>query len=87
MAYREREGDLAVPYNHVEGESALPLGRWLSDQRRAMRAGTMLAERAADLEELGVVWDPADAAWEENLGAARAYFDVYGTLAAPVTRR
>ncbi|MER7316585.1 DEAD/DEAH box helicase [Streptomyces halstedii] len=89
VAYRKREGDLAVPYNHVEGggvegEGGFPLGRWLSDQRRAMRAGTMLAERAEDLEALDVVWDPADAAWEENLGAARAYAVAYGTLAAPV---
>ena len=85
VAYRKREGDLVVPYNHVEGESAFPLGRWLSDQRRAMRAGTMLPERATDLEALDIVWDPADAAWEENLGAARAWFEAYGTLAAPVT--
>lgn len=90
VAYREREGDLAVPYQHVEGgdergEGGFPLGRWLSDQRRAMRAGTMLPGRAEDLEALGIVWDPADAAWEENLGAAKAYFAAYGTLAAPVT--
>lgn len=96
VAYRKREGDLAVPYNWVEGggersedgisrEGGFPLGRWLSDQRRAMRAGTMLPGRAGDLEALGVVWDPADAAWEENLGAAKAYFAAYGTLAAPVT--
>lgn len=90
VAYREREGDLAVPYNHVEGGDergggGFPLGRWLSDQRRAMRAGTMLPERAEDLEALGVVWDPADVAWEENLGAAKAYFAAYGTLAMPVT--
>ncbi|NEE10600.1 helicase, partial [Streptomyces sp. SID7499] len=90
VAYREREGDLVVPYNHVEGgdergEGGFPLGRWLSDQRRAMRAGTMLPGRAEDLEALDMVWDPADAAWEENLGAARAYAVAYGTLAAPVT--
>ncbi|WP_127469685.1 DEAD/DEAH box helicase [Streptomyces sp. B27] len=90
VAFRGREGHLAVPYNHVEGgdergEGGFPLGRWLSDQRRAMRAGTLLAERAADLDVLGIVWDPEDAAWEENLGAARAYFEAYGTLAAPVS--
>ncbi|WP_327267241.1 Helicase associated domain protein [Streptomyces sp. NBC_01218] len=90
VAYREREGDLAVPYNWVEGgdergEGGFPLGRWLSDQRRAMRAGTLLPERAEDLEALDIVWDPADAAWEENLSAAKAYFAAYGTLAAPVT--
>ncbi|MFJ8589517.1 Helicase associated domain protein [Streptomyces sp. NPDC093595] len=95
VAYFKREGHLNVPYQHVEGGPAgapaawqgggFPLGRWLSDQRRAMRAGGLASERAEDLEALGIVWEPADEAWEENLAAARAYFDVYGTLAAPVT--
>ncbi|MFI8392600.1 Tn3 family transposase [Streptomyces sp. NPDC085540] len=31
-----------------------PLGRWLSDQRRAYRAGAMTRERAAELEGLGI---------------------------------
>ncbi|MEU6867941.1 Helicase associated domain protein [Streptomyces sp. NPDC046876] len=79
--YREREGDLEVPYDHTE--DTYPLGRWLSDQRRAFRAGTMTGERAAELEELGIVWDTADAAFETNLAAARAYFERHGTLAAP----
>ncbi|MFI5987356.1 helicase associated domain-containing protein [Streptomyces sp. NPDC051555] len=50
----------------------LPAGRWLSDQRRAYRAGAMSGERAAALEELGIVWDTAD-----------AYFALHRTLAAP----
>ncbi|WP_420082970.1 Helicase associated domain protein (plasmid) [Streptomyces sp. JL4002] len=81
--YREREGDLEVPYEHVETAGAFPLGRWLSDQRRAYRAGTMTGERAAELEGLGIVWDTADAGFAANLGAARAYHDLHGTLAAP----
>ncbi|OEJ36363.1 helicase associated domain-containing protein [Streptomyces agglomeratus] len=83
VTYREREHSLAVPYNHQE--DGFPLGRWLSDQRRAMRGGGLPAKRAGELEELGIVWEPADEAWEENLGAARAYFEAYETLAAPVT--
>ncbi|MFB6563912.1 Helicase associated domain protein [Streptomyces sp. NPDC056400] len=83
LRYRQREGDLEVPYEHVEAVGAFPLGRWLSDQRRAYRAGTMTGERAAELEELGIVWDTADAGFETNLGAARAYHDLHGTLAAP----
>lgn len=79
--YREREGHLEVPYDHTEGP--YPLGRWLSDQRRAFRAGTMTGERAAELEGLGIVWDTADAGFAENLAAARAYFELHGTLAAP----
>ncbi|MFE1877522.1 Helicase associated domain protein [Streptomyces sp. NPDC059496] len=81
--YRQREEHLDVPYEHVEAEGAFPLGRWLSDQRRAYRAGTMTGERAAELEELGIVWDTADASFETNLGAARAYYEQHGTLAAP----
>ncbi|WUW27013.1 Helicase associated domain protein (plasmid) [Streptomyces sp. NBC_01463] len=79
--YFERVGSLEVPYEHVEG--AYPLGRWLSDQRRAYRAGTMPSTRATELEELGIVWDTADAGFEENLAAARAYYKAAGTLAAP----
>ncbi|WP_030852868.1 DEAD/DEAH box helicase [Streptomyces sp. NRRL F-4474] len=81
--YRQREGDLDVPYEHIETSGAFPLGRWLSDQRRAYRAGTMTGERAAELEGLGVVWDTADAGFEANLGAARAYYELHGSLAAP----
>ncbi|WP_331736661.1 helicase associated domain-containing protein, partial [Streptomyces sp. NBC_00211] len=33
--------------------------------------------------ELGIVWDTADAAFEQNLAAARAYYELHGTLAAP----
>ncbi|OEJ56624.1 hypothetical protein BGM19_39010 [Streptomyces agglomeratus] len=79
--YHHRENSLDVPYEHQEG--AYPLGRWLSDQRRAFRAGTMPATRAAELEELGIIWDTADAAFEENLAAARTYYAEAGTLAAP----
>ncbi|MGW1988444.1 Helicase associated domain protein [Streptomyces collinus] len=88
VAYRARTGHLAVPYGHRElmpAGHSFPLGRWLADQRRALAAGRMAAERAADLDELGMVWDPTDAAWEENLSAARAYYAETGTLAAPVT--
>ncbi|MGW5284511.1 Helicase associated domain protein [Streptomyces collinus] len=88
VTYRERTGHLAVPYGHRElmpAGHSFPLGRWLADQRRALAAGRMAAERAADLDELGMVWDPTDAAWEENLSAARAYYAETGTLAAPVT--
>ncbi|MFA7767800.1 helicase associated domain-containing protein [Streptomyces sp. NRRL S-448] len=43
----------------------------------------MTGERAAELEGLGIVWDTADAGFEQNLAAARAYYALHGTLAAP----
>ncbi|MEU7506962.1 helicase associated domain-containing protein [Streptomyces lavendulae] len=72
------------PYEHTEGP--YPLGRWLSDQRHTCRTATMTGERAAELEELGVVWDTADHAFDQGLAAARAYHRLHGTLAAPGAR-
>ncbi|MFJ4585643.1 DEAD/DEAH box helicase [Streptomyces echinatus] len=88
VAYRQRTGHLAVPYEHRElmpAGHSFPLGRWLADQRRALAAGGLATQRAEDLDALGMVWDPTEAAWEENLAAARAYYAETGTLAAPVT--
>lgn len=83
VRYRDREGGLGreVPSEYLEG--AYPLGRWLSDHRRALRAGQMPSKRADDLEALGIVWDTADAVFAENLAAVRTYFAEAGTLAAP----
>ncbi|MER6319341.1 helicase associated domain-containing protein [Streptomyces sp. NPDC001581] len=61
----------------------MPLGRSLSDQWRAYRAGAMTRKRAAELEGLGIVWDTADAGFEPSLGAAQAYYELHGTPAAP----
>ncbi|MFF2527249.1 DEAD/DEAH box helicase [Streptomyces liangshanensis] len=80
-AYREREGHLRVPLGVSEG--SYPLGRWIRRQRAAYAAGTISGPRAERLDRLGMVWSPADADWEDNLSAARLYFDLYGTLAAP----
>ncbi|MFC5664989.1 helicase associated domain-containing protein [Kitasatospora misakiensis] len=62
-----------------------PLGHWVSEQRKAYAAGRMEGGRVERLELLGMVWDPLDAVWEENLAACREYFEHHGTLAAPRT--
>ncbi|MGW6928014.1 Helicase associated domain protein [Streptomyces sp. NPDC054950] len=81
--YVERVGNARVPYEHQEG--ATPLGQWVAEQRRAFGAGQMTGQRARRLEGLGMVWDAADAAFEENLAACRAYFEQHFTLCAPRT--
>ncbi|MFG3034962.1 Helicase associated domain protein [Streptomyces sp. NPDC048253] len=81
--FTEREHHARVPYGHKEG--AYPLGQWIAEQRRAYGAGQMTGQRARRLEQLGMVWDAADAAFEENLAACRAYFEQHFTLCAPRT--
>ncbi|MEH6376602.1 Helicase associated domain protein [Streptomyces sp. KLMMK] len=82
-AYVEREGHARVPYGHREG--ATPLGQWVAEQRRAYGAGQMTGVRARRLEKLGMVWSLADERFQENLEAARAYYDEHWTLCAPRT--
>ncbi|MDI5973968.1 helicase associated domain-containing protein [Streptomyces sp. SL13] len=79
--YQEREGDLLVPYSHTE--AGYPLGRWISQQRREYGAKKMPGARARRLEGIGMVWDAGDHTWQENLAAARVYYEMHGTLAAP----
>ncbi|KUN90459.1 DEAD/DEAH box helicase [Streptomyces caeruleatus] len=81
--YVERVGNARVPYGHREG--ATPLGQWVAEQRRAYAAGQMTGQRARRLEQLGMVWSPADERFQENLEAAKAYYDQHWTLCAPRT--
>ncbi|WP_432038637.1 Helicase associated domain protein [Streptomyces cucumeris] len=82
-AYVERVGNARVPYGHREG--ATPLGQWVAEQRRAYGAGEMSGQRAQRLERLGMVWSVADERFQENLAAARAYYEEHWTLCAPRT--
>ncbi|MGW2415970.1 Helicase associated domain protein [Streptomyces tubercidicus] len=91
----EAEGHAQVPMDTVvpmwatesnggDGDGGtFALGAWVSEQRRAFRAGTLKAWRAERLDQLGMVWSVADARFYKNLAAARAYYAVHLTLAAP----
>ncbi|MGW6396519.1 Helicase associated domain protein [Streptomyces sp. NPDC055103] len=81
--FTEREAHARVPYEYKEG--AFPLGTWVAEQRRAFGAGQMTGKRAQRLEKLGMVWSVADERFQENLAAARVYFEEHWTLCAPRT--
>ncbi|MGW3585700.1 helicase associated domain-containing protein, partial [Streptomyces rubiginosohelvolus] len=59
------------------------LGTWVSEQRRAFKAGTLEAWRVDLLNEVGMVWSVGDAGFWKNLGAARSYYAAHSTLACP----
>ncbi|MEV5599437.1 Helicase associated domain protein [Streptomyces sp. NPDC052496] len=84
----KENGNAQVPLDGTvelgeDGERTYRLGAWVSEQRRAARAGTLKAWRAELLNELGMVWSVADSKFMKNLSAARTYYAVHGTLAAP----
>ncbi|MFI2026458.1 DEAD/DEAH box helicase [Streptomyces buecherae] len=82
----EITGLYAVPYD-VEVEVGVtkdfPLGRWVHQQRKALRAGELEDRRKTllDAPEAGMVWEPGEEAWENKLAALRSYRRAMGHLA------
>ncbi|MFB7632297.1 Helicase associated domain protein [Streptomyces sp. NPDC056149] len=82
----EITGLYAVPYD-VEAEVGVtkdfPLGRWVHQQRKALRAGELEERRKLllDAPEAGMVWEPGEEAWERKLAALRSYRRATGHLA------
>ncbi|MFF1519720.1 Helicase associated domain protein [Streptomyces sp. NPDC058305] len=85
-AEKQITGVYAIPYD-VEVEvgvtKAFPLGRWVHQQRKALRAGELEDRRKAllDAPEAGMVWEPGEEAWETKLAALRSYRRTTGHLA------
>ncbi|MCI0383145.1 DEAD/DEAH box helicase [Streptomyces sp. CNQ085] len=74
----EITGLYAVPYDveiEVEATKAFPLGRWVHQQRKALRTGELQERRKTllDAPEAGMVWEPGEEAWENKLAALRSY--------------
>ncbi|RPK27538.1 Helicase associated domain protein [Streptomyces sp. ADI91-18] len=76
----------AVPYDtetEVGVTKAFPLGRWVHQQRKALRAGELEDRRKTllDAPEAGMVWEPGEEAWEAKLAVLRSYRRANGHLA------
>ncbi|MFH9983994.1 Helicase associated domain protein [Streptomyces sp. NPDC017179] len=85
-AENEITGLYAVPYDvevEVGATKAFPLGRWVHQQRKTLRAGELEERRKTllDAPEAGMVWEPGDEAWESKLAALRSYRQATGHLA------
>uniref|UniRef100_UPI0012506FB8 helicase associated domain-containing protein n=1 Tax=Streptomyces abyssomicinicus TaxID=574929 RepID=UPI0012506FB8 len=85
-AENEITGVHAVPYDvevEVGATKSFPLGRWVHQQRKALRAGELEERRKVllDAPEAGMVWEPGEEAWENKLAALRSYRRAMGHLA------
>ncbi|MFF4457899.1 Helicase associated domain protein [Streptomyces goshikiensis] len=85
-AQNDITGLYAVPYDtetEVGVTKAFPLGRWVHQQRKALRAGELEDRRRAllDAPEARMVWEPGEEAWEDKLAALRSYRRASGHLA------
>ncbi|WP_197370480.1 helicase associated domain-containing protein, partial [Streptomyces clavuligerus] len=84
-AYRQREGHLRVPPGHTEadgrGSEGFALGLWLARKRDQRKHLT--ADRTAELDALGMVWNPWEDTWRRYFEAARAHHARHGHLDLP----
>ncbi|MFD5372538.1 Helicase associated domain protein [Streptomyces sp. NPDC127103] len=76
----------SVPYDvetAVGTTKTFPLGRWVHQQRKTLRAGELDPHRKdlLDMPEAGMVWEPGDEAWETKLATLRSYHRATGHLA------
>ena len=78
-AYKAREGHCRVPYNHVEGD--FRLGEWVANRRAT--AESIPAIRRQQLDDLGFVWHPFEADWEEGFRYLKAYKEREGDCRVP----
>ena len=78
-AYKAREGHCRVPYNHVEGD--FRLGDWVANRRTT--AESISAIRRQQLDDLGFVWHPFEADWEEGFRYLKAYKEREGDCRVP----
>lgn len=79
-------GLYAVPYDTetaVGVTKDFPLGRWVHQQRKALRAGELEERRKTllDAPEAGMVWEPGEEAWEAKIAALQSYRRATGHLA------
>lgn len=82
--YFNENGDLNVSSDFVAYDG-FRLGQWLSNRRARRRRGrgNLSAERIAELDELGMVWDVHREEWQLGIAAARSYGEMHGDLRVP----
>ena len=80
VAYKQQHGDCNVPQRWPENPA---LGTWVRTQRAIHAAAKLSVERIQRLDELGFVWDPFTAAWEETFTALVAYKQQHGDCNVP----
>ncbi len=76
----------SVPYDtetEVGITKTFPLGRWVHQQRKALRTGELEDRRKTllDAPQAGMVWEPGEEAWEAKLAALRSFRRATGHLA------
>ncbi len=90
-AFWEKRFSAMIEYKREHGHCNVPngwpgnpkLAAWIQVQRRLRRMNNLSADREGRLENLGLVWNPYDVAWERMFSALVEYKKKYGDCNVP----
>lgn len=57
-----------------------PIGRWIDRRRSDRKRGALSADQVAQLDAMGMIWDPQAELMDQNLLACRRYATEHGSL-------
>ena len=80
--YKVEHGDVLVP-QQFQAADGFPLGRWVINKRAARAKGKLAAERVAQLDELGFVWEPFNEKWASAFHQLQQYKVEHGDVWVP----
>lgn len=69
-----------MPTTDHRTRSGFPLGRWIAHRRNEYHRGWLAPDRVQLLQEMGMIWDPAEQAWWGRWEDARRYHAEHGHL-------
>ncbi len=81
-AYIAAEGHANMPNKYVAVDG-FKLGSWTGSRRYEHRTGILSAEKVAELDTLGMVWDVLDAGYRTGVAHLRSYIDREGHANVP----
>lgn len=79
-SYKQAYGDCDVPREWKDNPS---LADWCNNQRTICTNNKLSPDRTKRLKQLGFVWNPLEAAWEEMFAALTAYMQAHGDCNVP----
>ncbi|MEU2249768.1 Helicase associated domain protein [Streptomyces sp. NPDC019224] len=80
--YHAEHGHLKAPADYTDAYG-YRLGAFIAGQRTAHRRGTLTTDWTAELENLGMIWDENEAAFEGNMTLIETFHAEHGHLAIP----
>lgn len=80
--YYQEHGDIRPGPSYISPDG-IRLGQWILRCRRDYKKGVLSKSRVAQLEVIGMIWDPRAERWERNYRAAMDYYQTHGDLKVP----